>query len=57
MTESGLDIAVELDDQDETVGTGCIGTPMRAARHASSMPKTGPCRPVSPVSSCYAASD
>ena len=28
MTESGLDIAVELDDHDETVGTGCIGTPM-----------------------------
>ena len=28
MTESGLDIAVELEDHDETVGTGCIGTPM-----------------------------
>ena len=28
MTESGLDIAVELADHDETVGTGCIGTPM-----------------------------
>ena len=28
MTESGHDIAVELDDHDETVGTGCIGTPM-----------------------------
>ena len=28
MTESGLDIAVELTDHDETVGTGCIGTPM-----------------------------
>ena len=28
MTESGLDIAVELDDHDETVGTGCVGTPM-----------------------------
>ena len=28
MTESGLDIAVGLDDHDETVGTGCIGTPM-----------------------------
>ena len=28
MTESGLDIAVELVDHDETVGTGCIGTPM-----------------------------
>ena len=26
MTESGLDIAVELDDHDETVGTGCIAT-------------------------------
>ena len=28
MTESGLDIAVELADHDETLGTGCIGTPM-----------------------------
>ena len=28
MTESGLDVAVELADHDETVGTGCIGTPM-----------------------------
>ena len=28
MTESGLDVAVELDDHDEAVGTGCIGTPM-----------------------------
>jgi len=28
MTESGLDIAVELADHDATVGTGCIGTPM-----------------------------
>ena len=28
MTESGLDIAVEIADHDETVGTGCIGTPM-----------------------------
>ena len=28
MTESGLDIAVELADHDEAVGTGCIGTPM-----------------------------
>ena len=28
MTESGLDIAVELADHDETVGTGCVGTPM-----------------------------
>ena len=28
MTESGLDIAVELDDHDGAVGTGCIGTPM-----------------------------
>ena len=28
MTESGLDIAVELADHDETIGTGCIGTPM-----------------------------
>jgi len=28
MTESGLDIAVGLEDHDETVGTGCIGTPM-----------------------------
>ena len=28
MTESGLDVAVEIDDHDETVGTGCIGTPM-----------------------------
>ena len=28
MTESGLDIAVELADHDETVGTGCIGTAM-----------------------------
>ena len=28
MTESGLDIAVELADRDETVGAGCIGTPM-----------------------------
>ena len=28
MTESGLDIAVELAAHDETVGTGCIGTAM-----------------------------
>ena len=28
MTESGLDIAVEIADHDMTVGTGCIGTPM-----------------------------
>ncbi len=28
MTESGHDVAVELADHDETVGTGCIGTPM-----------------------------
>ena len=28
MTESGLDIAVDLGDHDGTVGTGCIGTPM-----------------------------
>ena len=28
MTESGLDIAVEFEDHDETVGTDCIGTPM-----------------------------
>ena len=28
MTESGLDIAVELVDHDDTAGTGCIGTPM-----------------------------
>ena len=28
MTESGLDVAVELADHDESVGTGCIGTPM-----------------------------
>lgn len=28
MTESGLDVAVELADHDATVGTGCIGTPM-----------------------------
>ena len=28
MTESGLDIAVDLADHDEVVGTGCIGTPM-----------------------------
>ena len=28
MTESGLDIAVDLADHDGTVGTGCIGTPM-----------------------------
>ena len=28
MTESGLDVAVELADHDEAVGTGCIGTPM-----------------------------
>ena len=28
MTESGLDIAVELADHDGTVGTGCIGTAM-----------------------------
>ena len=28
MTESGLDIAVELADHDQTVGTGCIGTVM-----------------------------
>ena len=28
MTESGLDIAVELADHDEALGTGCIGTPM-----------------------------
>ena len=28
MTESGLDIAVELEDHDEAVGAGCIGTPM-----------------------------
>ena len=28
MTESGLDVAVDLADHDEAVGTGCIGTPM-----------------------------
>ena len=28
MTESGLDIAVERVDHDDTAGTGCIGTPM-----------------------------
>ena len=28
MTESGLDIAVENTDHDESVGTGCIGSPM-----------------------------
>ena len=28
MTESGLDLAVELSGHDEAVGTGCIGTPM-----------------------------
>ena len=28
MTESGLDVAVEIADHDGTVGTGCIGTPM-----------------------------
>ena len=28
MTESGLDIAIELADHGDAVGTGCIGTPM-----------------------------
>ena len=57
MTESGLDIAVELDDHDETVGTGCVGTPMpgREARVVDAEDRPVP--PVSPVSSCCAASD
>ena len=43
MTESGLDVAVELADHDESVGTGCIGTPM-AGREARVVDADG--RPV-----------
>ena len=54
MTESGLDIAVELDDHDETVGTGCIGTPMPGRARVVDA-EDDPCRWRIPVNWCCAA--
>ena len=44
MTESGLDLAVEIADHDVTVGTGCIGTPMpgREARVVDAQDRPAP---------------
>ena len=44
MTESGLDIAVELADHDAALGTGCIGTPMpgREARVVDALDRPVP---------------
>ena len=57
MTESGLDVAIELADHDEAVGTGCIGTPMpgREARVVDADDRPVPAG--RPGSWCCAASD